>query len=62
VDKGRGERLRFTNGHSGEGIRVTGLLEAAHVAGGLRWHMPTICGVVQARAGDRCVWLGGVYD
>jgi hypothetical protein len=32
------------------------------VAGGLRWHMLTICGVVQARAGDRCVWLGDVCD
>jgi hypothetical protein len=31
-------------GHSGEGIRVTRQLEAAHVAGGHRWRTVTVCG------------------
>jgi hypothetical protein len=47
-------------GQSGEGIRVTGRLEAAHAVGGHQRHTVTIYGV--ARAHDRCVRLGGVCD
>jgi hypothetical protein len=43
-------------GHSGEGIRVTGRLEAAHVTDGHRQHTVTICDVTRARE-----WATGAF-